>query len=77
MKVHPIATVALSVLLGAGTVFGGGDYHLTEASPCIDDANSAGLDTDIDGEPRPQGARFDMGADESPYGGICFIASLR
>ena len=44
---------------------GGGDYHLEGNSPCIDAGTSEGApDTDIDGELRPQGAGYDMGADE-------------
>ena len=44
---------------------GGGDYHLEGDSPCIDAGTSEGApDTDIDGELRPQGAGYDMGADE-------------
>lgn len=53
---------------------GGGDYHLTEFSPCVDVGTDAGVDTDIDGNARPYdvpnwnkngtGDEFDMGADE-------------
>jgi parallel beta-helix repeat protein len=43
---------------------GGGDYHLTAGSPCIDVGTDAGVYTDIDGDPRPLGAGFDMGSDE-------------
>ena len=44
---------------------GGGDYHLTAGSPCIDAGADAGVYDDIDGDERPWGAGFDMGADES------------
>ena len=43
---------------------GDGDYHLSETSPCIDAGTAAGVLTDIDGDLRPQGAGFDVGADE-------------
>ena len=42
------------------------DSHLGPFSPCIDQGTDAGVAEDIDGEPRPQGAGFDMGADEAP-----------
>ena len=43
----------------------GGDYHLTENSPCIDTGTSAGAPTaDIEGTLRPQGNGYDMGAYE-------------
>ena len=41
------------------------DYHLTAGSPCIDAGTDAGVYTDIDGDERPLGAGFDMGADEN------------
>ena len=44
---------------------GGGDYHLTAASPCIDTGTPTGAPgDDIDGESRPQMTGYDIGADE-------------
>lgn len=45
---------------------GGGDYHISNAtSPVIDAATETGAPADdIDGDLRPQGAGYDMGADE-------------
>jgi hypothetical protein len=45
---------------------GTGNYHLTINSPCIDTGTSLNPDvlTDIDGDIRPQGNHFDIGADE-------------
>ena len=43
---------------------GGGNYHLSSSSPCIDAGTNAGVYTDMDGEKRPMGQGFDMGADE-------------
>ncbi len=44
---------------------GAGDYHLTALSPCIDAGLPAAYPPDdIDGDLRPQGAGYDMGADE-------------
>ncbi len=39
-------------------------YHLLENSPCIDVGVNLGIATDFDGNPRPQGMGFDMGAFE-------------
>jgi hypothetical protein len=39
-------------------------YHLTAGSAAIDMGIDAGITVDIDGEPRPSGAGYDLGADE-------------
>ena len=41
-----------------------GDYRLGPRSFCIDAGTDAGVAVDIDGDPRPHGGGFDMGADE-------------
>jgi uncharacterized repeat protein (TIGR01451 family) len=43
------------------------DYHLTIRSVAIDSGTDAGLSTDFEGDPRPQGAAPDVGYDESPF----------
>jgi hypothetical protein len=43
---------------------GSGDYHLLGISPCIDAGSDEGINNDIDGDDRPLGNYFDMGADE-------------
>ena len=40
------------------------DYHLTPSSAAIDVGVDAGVINDIDGDPRPLGAGYDIGADE-------------
>ncbi|MFC1888795.1 right-handed parallel beta-helix repeat-containing protein [Thermodesulfobacteriota bacterium] len=45
-------------------IAGSGDFHIMEGSPCIDAGIDTGIGTDIDGDVRPQGDGFDMGADE-------------
>ncbi len=42
----------------------GDDYHLRFGSPCIDVGMNAGVTTDLDGDPRPLGAGYDIGVDE-------------
>ncbi len=41
-------------------------YHLTAASMALDRGVDAGIIADIDGQGRPQGAGYDIGADEFP-----------
>ena len=44
------------------------DLHLKSGSPCIDTGTATGApDTDLEGNIRPQGAGYDMGAYESPF----------
>lgn len=42
----------------------GGDFHLTAQSPAVDHGTTTAAPTDLDGNPRPQGAAFDIGAYE-------------
>jgi hypothetical protein len=61
-----------------------GNYHITAVSPAVDQGTATGAPaTDYDGEARPSGAGFDIGADEmntgtvppSPVSGIGVFAS--
>jgi len=45
---------------------GAGNYHIISSSPCIDSGTDVGIFSDIDGDSRPIGSGFDMGADEYP-----------
>jgi hypothetical protein len=54
---------------GTGAVWIAGDCHLLPDSPCIDAGDPdliIDLPNDIDGDPRPAGARPDLGCDEVP-----------
>jgi fibronectin-binding autotransporter adhesin len=42
-----------------------GDYHLGPGSAALDAGVDAGVATDIDGDARPMGAGYDLGADEA------------
>jgi uncharacterized repeat protein (TIGR01451 family) len=44
--------------------FAADGYHLTASSEAIDKGVNAGVDDDIDSEPRPAGVGYDIGADE-------------
>ena len=41
-----------------------GDYHIGSGSAAIDLGVNAGIDVDIDGQGRPAGGGYDIGADE-------------
>ena len=43
-----------------------GDYHIRFGSAAMDAGVPAGVREDIDGEPRPYGIGYDIGADEFP-----------
>jgi hypothetical protein len=40
------------------------DFHLTSTSPAVDHGKTTSATTDIDGNLRPQGSAFDIGAYE-------------
>jgi uncharacterized repeat protein (TIGR01451 family) len=44
----------------------GGDYHIGPSSAAIDAGLDAGVTADFDGDARPQGKGYDIGADELP-----------
>lgn len=55
--------IATNVYTG-NPAFAADGYHLTGASAAIDRGVNAGVDDDIDGDPRPMCYGYDLGADE-------------
>ena len=49
------------------------DYHISPGSPAIDAGVTVSLDEDYDGDPRPRGGGFDIGADEVEGGGSIYL----
>lgn len=62
---HPItAIVTVQNQYTGDPAFAPDGYHLTAGSAAIDKGVDAGITVDIDGDPRPAGAGYDLGADE-------------
>jgi len=58
------ATITVQNQHTGDPAFAADGYHLTAGSSAIDQGVDAGVVTDIDGESRPTGAGYDLGADE-------------
>jgi hypothetical protein len=58
------AVASFNEVPGAPAFVGGGDYHLTSASDAIDAGTDIGVYVDVDGDVRPWGNGYDVGADE-------------
>jgi parallel beta-helix repeat protein len=60
-------------LWGDPTFAGAGDYHIGPGSAARDAGVDAGVRNDIDGEARPFGTGFDLGADECWLEGLYYV----
>ncbi|PXF57253.1 MAG: hypothetical protein C4B58_10585 [Deltaproteobacteria bacterium] len=61
------ATVNSTTILDVDPLLQEDDFHLSPDSPCIDSGTAVDSPlTDIEGQPRPRGYQFDIGADEVP-----------
>ncbi|MFB0538290.1 MAG: choice-of-anchor Q domain-containing protein [Anaerolineae bacterium] len=65
------ATVTVQNQHEGNPAFAPDGYHLTASSAAIDRGVNAGVTTDIDGDVRPDGCLFDIGADEFATGVAC------
>ena len=61
------ATVSLQNQVTGDPRFAADGYHLRIGSPAIDAGVPAMVIRDVDGDPRPYGYGYDIGADETPY----------
>jgi uncharacterized repeat protein (TIGR01451 family) len=59
-------TLTVTHQITGSPAFAADGYHITPASAALDTGADAGVRMDIDGEPRPAGAGYDIGADEFP-----------
>jgi uncharacterized repeat protein (TIGR01451 family) len=57
-------TITVSNAHTGNPAFAADGYHLTTSSAAIDQGVTAGVTSDIDGDPRPMGHGVDLGADE-------------
>ena len=62
-----MATVYVENQYTGNPLFATDGYHLMAGSAALDKGRDVGIDKDIDGEPRPAGAGYDLGADELWY----------
>lgn len=71
---HPLSSPVLvdPVFISLAT----DDYHISEDSPAIDAGATVALSDDFDGNSRPSGDGFDIGADEAQSGTEVFIPIL-
>jgi hypothetical protein len=65
------ATVTVQDQHEGNPAFAPDGYHLTDTSAAIDRGVNARVTTDIDGDARPDGCSFDLGADEFMAGTAC------
>ncbi len=61
------ATVTIQNQVAGDPRFDADGYHLRIGSAALDAGIPTALTRDIDGDPRPYGNGFDLGADEAPY----------
>lgn len=59
-------TYTISNSMAGAPAFTTDGYHLTKASSAIDHGVNSGISSDIDGNPRPWGPAYNLGAAEYP-----------
>lgn len=64
LTASPTATITILNQVAGDPAFNLDGYHLTEESVAVDRGVDSGVETDIDGDIRPFGAGYDLGADE-------------